>query len=246
MKLSEQAWGSCRGSTPGSRGYPCALWQLFHVLAANAPDDGGVLWLTAVKGFMGNFFPCQDCSQHFVGLASEDEAARVRTADEALLWSWRAHNKVNERVAKDEMEGGFEDPLHPKVQWPPPALCPACRLGGGATDGGGGVGSGSDWDEGETLKFLKRYYGAGPGEGDAAGGAGRWHMQGHRKASFDRSQRYEGRLQSGHGRLVRTVFWAVVLLAAVLAFMHFCTGLPARSISPRPQQRFGNGRPRRP
>lgn len=89
-------------------------------------------------------------------------------------------------MAKDEMEGGFEDPLHPKVQWPPPALCPACRLGGGATDGGGGVGSGSDWDEGETLKFLKRYYGAGPGEGDAAGGAGRWHMQGHRKASFDR------------------------------------------------------------
>ncbi len=49
--MAAQAWGGCRGSSPGGRGYPCAMWQLFHVLAANAPESSGVgvLWLTAVK-----------------------------------------------------------------------------------------------------------------------------------------------------------------------------------------------------
>lgn len=64
-------------------------------------------------------------------------------------------------------------------------------------------------------------------------------------ACAHRSQRYKGRLFSSHGRMVRTVFWAVVLLAAVLAFLTFCAAPPGRSASPRPQPRFVNGKARR-
>ncbi len=45
-----QDWGSCRGSSPGTRGYTCALWLLFHSLAAHVTGDtGGALWMAAVK-----------------------------------------------------------------------------------------------------------------------------------------------------------------------------------------------------
>lgn len=43
---------------------------------------------------MENFFPCDDCSRHFGGMAAEDDARVVQTPDDALLWSWRAHNRV--------------------------------------------------------------------------------------------------------------------------------------------------------
>ena len=33
-------WVSCKGSEPQFRGYPCALWQLFHTLMVNAASKG--------------------------------------------------------------------------------------------------------------------------------------------------------------------------------------------------------------
>ena len=86
---------------------------------------------------------------------------------------------MNERVGESERKDGSGDPMHPKVQWPPPQLCPTCHAVGGS-----GGGAASEWDEAATLRFLKGYYGAGPGA--KASDMGRWHMQGHRKASFDR------------------------------------------------------------
>lgn len=45
-----QPWGSCQGSSPGTRGYTCGLWLLFHTLAAHVTGDtGGALWMAAVK-----------------------------------------------------------------------------------------------------------------------------------------------------------------------------------------------------
>ena len=43
---------------------------------------------------MDQFFPCDECSRHFVAMASEDDALVIRSPDNALLWSWRAHNRV--------------------------------------------------------------------------------------------------------------------------------------------------------
>ena len=33
-------WVGCKGSEPQFRGYPCALWQLFHTLMVNAASKG--------------------------------------------------------------------------------------------------------------------------------------------------------------------------------------------------------------
>lgn len=44
---------------------------------------------------MQNFFPCDDCSGHFAAMAAEDDAVLVQSPDDALLWSWRAHNRVS-------------------------------------------------------------------------------------------------------------------------------------------------------
>lgn len=86
--------------------------------------------------------------------------------------------QVNERVGKDEKDGSYEDPLHPKIQWPTPAMCPKCHPLAAAPDN-------KEWDEVEVLKFLRSFYRS---EGAFAGGSGggRWHMQGHRKSSLQR------------------------------------------------------------
>ena len=44
---------------------------------------------------MESFFPCETCSKHFAGMAVEDDARLVQSPDEALLWSWSAHNRVS-------------------------------------------------------------------------------------------------------------------------------------------------------
>ncbi len=93
--LAAQPWRSCAGSIPERRGYTCGLWLLFHSLAARVSGPtGGVLWMAAVRGFMRQFFQCADCSEHFAGMAAEPEALAVSTPSDALLWSWRAHNRV--------------------------------------------------------------------------------------------------------------------------------------------------------
>ena len=80
---------------PETRGYTCGLWLLFHSLAARVGGDtGGALWMAAVRGFMRTYFQCSDCSRHFEDMASQTDALAVGTPQQALLWSWRAHNRV--------------------------------------------------------------------------------------------------------------------------------------------------------
>ena len=54
----------------------------------------------------------------------------VVTARDAQLWAWKAHNKVNARLAEREANGlgaGSGDPAFPKTQWPDASACEACR-----------------------------------------------------------------------------------------------------------------------
>jgi Erv1 / Alr family len=44
---------------------------------------------------MESFFPCDTCSKHFGSMAAEDDARVVQSPDDALLWSWSAHNRVS-------------------------------------------------------------------------------------------------------------------------------------------------------
>ncbi|XP_077535933.1 sulfhydryl oxidase 2-like [Haemaphysalis longicornis] len=155
--LSKQAglpgvgpYQGCRGSREGLRGYPCALWMLFHSLTVGAyfssggyplgRDDSGVDALLAIRSYVARFFSCRECASHFGSMAKDIES-EVRTSHDAVMWLWRAHNRVNARLAGDLSE----DPLHPKRPFPPPALCEDCR-------------EGSQWDEQRVVAFLLRFY----------------------------------------------------------------------------------------
>lgn len=176
------AWGSCASARADGRGrgYTCGLWSLFHAAAANLPaaeagrggdkegpaisQPPGQLWASAVRNWVRNFFTCSECASHFESMASAEQggSSAVRTADEASLWAWRAHNRVNARLREEARGNGSSgDGVHRKEQWPPRELCPRCRRGKEEEN--------DDWDEGEILAFLKRYYGG----GESGGGGGK-------------------------------------------------------------------------
>ena len=143
-------WIGCKGSKPGFRGYPCGLWTLFHTLTVNFagkheehPDMDVTQILGTIHGYVKNFFGCADCAEHFITMAAKNKIFEVNTADENILWLWRAHNEVNARLAGDDTE----DPMYQKVQYPTSEQCPDCR------DENTG-----DWDEARVLTYLKRKY----------------------------------------------------------------------------------------
>uniref|UniRef100_R7VZY0 Sulfhydryl oxidase n=1 Tax=Aegilops tauschii TaxID=37682 RepID=R7VZY0_AEGTA len=79
-----------------------------------------------------------------------------KSARDLSLWLWSTHNKVNERLMKEEKDMGTGDPSFPKAIWPPKALCPSCyRSSSRTSDGALQV----DWNEDEVFPFLVNYYG---------------------------------------------------------------------------------------
>ncbi|KAM8934320.1 sulfhydryl oxidase 2 [Pelodytes ibericus] len=149
-------WVSCQGSEPGLRGYPCSLWKLFHTLTVQAAAQPDALVNTAFEGnsqailqtmrrYIKHFFGCRECAQNFEAMASES-IEEVKTPDEAVMWLWKKHNVVNNRLQGSPSE----DVKSPKVQWPTPDLCPGCH----------GEEKGVHfWNEEEVQAFLKRHYG---------------------------------------------------------------------------------------
>ncbi|KAM4696041.1 sulfhydryl oxidase 2 [Rhinophrynus dorsalis] len=150
-------WVSCQGSKPHLRGYPCSIWKLFHTLtvqAAVTPDalrntafeDNPQAVLQTLRAYIKEFFGCRACATHFEAMAKESMDA-VKTLDEAILWLWRKHNVVNNRLAG----APSEDPKFPKVQWPTPDLCSACHEE---------VKGLHKWNENEVLFYFKHHYGS--------------------------------------------------------------------------------------
>ncbi|XP_034634897.1 sulfhydryl oxidase 1 [Trachemys scripta elegans] len=142
-------WVGCQGSEPHFRGYPCSLWILFHLLTVQATrhprlGTGPLEVLGAMRSYVQSFFGCRECAQHFEGMAAES-MDKVRSVDEAALWLWSRHNRVNARLAGTETE----DPQFPKLQWPPPELCRPCHSV---------VKRRQVWDEAAVLQFLKAYF----------------------------------------------------------------------------------------
>eukprot|EP00466_Bigelowiella_natans_P009986 jgi/Bigna1/80020/fgenesh1_pg.67_\ len=143
----KKGWKSCKGSWGHTRGYTCGLWTLFHTLLANAPDDYAPNVLLAIEGFVARFFGCDSCRRHF--LAMSEDIILLSTKEEAVMWLWEAHNKVNKRVGAQEQEYGG-DPSFPKAQWPTKQLCPGCYKEGWI--------SGEAHGKTETFQFLLRFY----------------------------------------------------------------------------------------
>ncbi|XP_061681917.1 sulfhydryl oxidase 1 [Syngnathoides biaculeatus] len=143
-------WVGCQGSQPHLRRYPCGVWTLFHLLTVQAKKSGGSdpkEVLSAMTGYVHNFFGCRPCAEHFENMAKES-LMEVKSFSEAILWLWSRHNHVNNRIA-----GALsEDPNFPKVQWPPPDLCPACHT---VKDNGD-----HKWNNQQVLLFLQNFYSA--------------------------------------------------------------------------------------
>ncbi|XP_038725303.1 sulfhydryl oxidase 2-like isoform X2 [Tripterygium wilfordii] len=148
-------WMFCRGSKNDTRGFSCGLWVLLHSLSVRIDDGESQFAFEAIRDFIHNFFICEECRQHFYEMCSSVTSPFKKSRDFAL-WLWRAHNKVNERLMKDEASLGTGDPKFPKIIWPSKQLCSSCSLSHGQKDNGSGL---VDWDENEVLKFLTKYYG---------------------------------------------------------------------------------------
>ena len=168
------AWAACRGWSDESRGYPCGLWLLFHTLLAQADDAAAPRALRAVRGYVRHFFGCDECRRHFVAMAasSDDPLEGAKGADGAVLWLWRAHNRVNARLNQSGAAAVQQLGLL-KQQFPSAARCPGCRAASGR------------WRDAPLLRHLRAAYcaearpgspcaaqqGQGQGQGQGGGGA---------------------------------------------------------------------------
>ena len=143
----QRPWNHCKGSRPQFRGYPCSLWLLFHTITSNAAKQPDSFELTtvfpAIRGFVRSFFGCRGCAAHFWN-ATEKYAYTPNS--EAHVLMWKIHNIVNSRLAG----AVSEDPLSPKIQFPPEHICPECRRDS-AED---------SWNRKIIDIFLRRYYSA--------------------------------------------------------------------------------------
>ena len=96
--------------------YTCGLWSLFHILTIAAAEksaprsflgqSGGEitpqLALLRVRGFVANFFGCEECSEHFLRTFDACSLGRCslreRDGEGAALWLWQAHNGVTRHI----------------------------------------------------------------------------------------------------------------------------------------------------
>ncbi|XP_019426511.1 PREDICTED: sulfhydryl oxidase 2-like isoform X2 [Lupinus angustifolius] len=145
-------WTFCRGSKNDTRGFSCGLWVLLHSLSVRIEDGESQFAFNATCDFVRNFFICEECRQHFYKMCSSVSSTFNKAHDYAL-WLWSTHNKVNERLSKEESSLGTGDPNFPKTIWPPKQLCPSCYLGHDHRN------NKIEWNQDEVYKFLVTYYG---------------------------------------------------------------------------------------
>ncbi|KAG4080123.1 hypothetical protein HA402_008194 [Bradysia odoriphaga] len=138
----DKRWIGCQGSAPNLRGYSCGLWKLFHhltVRASNATEDNDPLEvLTTIVDYVKHFFGCTECAMHFQEMAVARDMWNVSTGDDAVLWLWKAHNIVSDRISGDTTD----DPEFRKIKFPSFTACPQCRVG-------------FNFSEDDVLTFLK-------------------------------------------------------------------------------------------
>ncbi|CAL5209930.1 unnamed protein product [Lathyrus oleraceus] len=145
-------WMFCRGSKNETRGFSCGLWVLLHSLSVRIEDAESQFTFTAICDFVHNFFVCEECRQHFYKMCSSVSSPFNKARDFAL-WLWSTHNKVNERLGKEEASLGTGDPKFPKTVWPPKQLCSSCYLDHDQTS------NKIEWNQDEVYKALRNYYG---------------------------------------------------------------------------------------
>jgi len=146
-------WIGCKGSQARYGGYPCGLWSLWHSLtisqaAAHIGDPREVL--KAMQGFIEHFFGCRECARHFQQAIQDGQAIKeeVETHDDAVLFLWKVHNKANMRLQGDISE----DPVFPKMVFPPREFCKECY------GNSQGLNLWDEFDRARVLDFLRQLY----------------------------------------------------------------------------------------
>eukprot|EP01018_Ginkgo_biloba_P027215 Gb_28602 [translate_table: standard] len=149
-------WIFCRGSKNDTRGFSCGLWLLFHSLSVRIENEEAMATFTTICDFVRNFFICEECRQHFYKMCSSVKEP-INTRYDFVLWLWRAHNEVNERLIKEEAVLGTGDPKFPKMMWPPKQLCGSCWLSSSKKHNSSHIQV--VWNNTEVYLFLLNYYG---------------------------------------------------------------------------------------
>lgn len=148
----QSGWSSsCARGEPGA-GYTCGLWQLMHIISVgiveqNAHQDDAkdrISTLRAadtLRNFIANFFGCEECVDNFLSMYDSCELRNCEVLDDKNgpslkehwikfpIWLWLAHNQVNVRLRKEELERKSQT-LSPAdaiaARWPPRQLCEDC------------------------------------------------------------------------------------------------------------------------
>lgn len=94
-----------------------------------------------MAAYVKHFFGCTECAMHFGEMTVDKHMQNVSSHDEAILWLWRAHNTVNDRISGDVTD----DPVFKKMKFPNYPVCPQCRPG-------------FSFNENEVLVFLKKIH----------------------------------------------------------------------------------------
>ncbi|CAD5233476.1 unnamed protein product [Bursaphelenchus xylophilus] len=145
-------WQHCKGSSPQYRGYTCGLWTTFHALTVSNYKNKGAeadfdpkAVLKSIRGWVGSFFGCEHCRQHFLKMTGKsfNMDDHIHKPEDSFLYLWRAHNIVNARLKGRDTE----DPKFPKIQFPAHFLCKECQVGGD-----------QQRDEQITKDYLLNYY----------------------------------------------------------------------------------------
>lgn len=124
-------------------------FRSFHVLFSFASETvNPQRVLLAVRGYMQHFFGCKECVDNFLFMARFLDT-EVQSYEDSVLWLWRTHNRANERLHGD----ASEDPLFPKVKFPPVEMCLECHIRVPEADG-----MHLAWDEDKVLEFLANFY----------------------------------------------------------------------------------------
>ncbi|KAK4057998.1 hypothetical protein OIO90_000737 [Microbotryomycetes sp. JL221] len=83
-----------------------ASWKLLHTMAARFPEEPSESDRMAFKSFLYMFarvYPCGECAAEFQQLL-RNHPPQTSSRQSASIWLCVVHNKVNERLGKDEFD----------------------------------------------------------------------------------------------------------------------------------------------
>lgn len=128
-----------------SSSFTCGLWLLFHSMLGHTQNsEQATAACQSIVALIRLFFGCDTCRNHFLEMVPDGE--RTISKDDAMMWLWRSHNNVNQRLDQNER---IETGISTKMQRPNGAECSACQT----------TTAGEDWDMNSVTEWLLDTYG---------------------------------------------------------------------------------------